>query len=104
MTWVSQAWGAVPWPWVCPACGTTHAWTVAGEAAWNHRACQRPSCFLTAPDRAATGSLGMAPAAMISTGYVGMRVGHHPHLQIIMCRRPAPGRRFLARANRHRRQ
>ena len=36
--WASQARGAVARPWVCPACGTTHTRTVAGEAAWNHRA------------------------------------------------------------------
>jgi len=32
ITWVSQARGTVARPRVCPACGTTHTWTVTGEA------------------------------------------------------------------------
>src|SRR5215472_2122993 len=33
ITWVSQARGAVARPRVCPACGTTHTWTVPGDRA-----------------------------------------------------------------------
>ena len=51
--------------WVCPACGTTHTCTVAGEAARNQRA--------------ATGSSATDPAAMSrqrvlvcgATGFIG---------------------------------
>jgi hypothetical protein len=41
-------------PAVCPAPGTIQTWTVAGEAAWNHRA--------------AAGSSALAPPAMIIIG------------------------------------
>ena len=46
-TCASHAWGWVVRAAVCPACGTIHTRTVAGEAAWNQRA--------------ATGSSGTAP-------------------------------------------
>ena len=54
ITWVSHAWGAVARPWVCPACGTTHTWTVAGDPAWMYRA--------------AASSSGTAPAVISRTG------------------------------------
>lgn len=59
MTWVPGS-GAVPRPWVCPACGTTQTCTMAGEAAWNQR---RSLVMLPATALALTCGLVAAQAA-----------------------------------------